>query len=126
MCDNPKTDPWEIIIDPAIARIVLAHSLEKLPRDKAEQLAREIPELANFPPEAINKFIKGVRGQRRATKNVPEGNLAHVVFDVEKLKNLPEAELQRLLQNKLIPRIIQDIKKLELERPIPDWCYAFF
>jgi hypothetical protein len=50
----------------------------------------------------------------------------HIECDVERLKKLSTEELTDLLGNKLVPRIIDDLKKLELNRPVPDWCYAFF
>ena len=122
MCDNPDKNPWEALIDPAIVRIILDQVVD----GGVKRLVREFPALAKAPPEDLEKFVKGVESQRAARKQAVESNLAHIDFDVSRLKNLPEDKLRGLLQNKLVPRIIEDMKKLEVERPIPDWCYAFF
>jgi len=126
MCDNPKTNPWEVLIDPAIARIVIAHTQECALAKGVEYLVQDIPELAKLPREDLKKFAKGGVSEHTAAAPIAEGDLAHIEFDVSRLKKLPEAELRELLQAKLVARIIQDIRKLEINRPIPDWCYAFF
>jgi hypothetical protein len=126
MCDNPNRDPWEVLINPAFVETILYAVLSKTLEKGIDTMQLEIPELKKIPREDLEILIKGIERKKAAREDGSEGKLAHVEFDIQKIKKLSEKELTELLGRKLVPRIIEDIKKLEVNRPIPDWCYAFF
>lgn len=126
MCDNPNKDPWEVYIDPEILMRILPELYKKVLNKGVNELKSEFSSLKDIPQEKLVKFFRGVEQKKAAKEGELEKNIAHIEFDIDRIKMLKEEELRDLLGKKLVPRIIQDIKKLEINRPIPDWCYAFF
>jgi hypothetical protein len=126
MCDNPEVDAWHVEVDPALVRVVLESLRSKVNEKGLEYLQSEIPGLKTVPRESLLKILEVPAGSEHTKGGLSQHDLMHMEFDVERLKRLSAEELRHLLGNKLVPRIIDDLKNLELNRPVPDWCYAFF
>jgi hypothetical protein len=126
MCDDPDKSPWDVLLDPALVLAILPEVLNRVLDKGVEQLQSEIPALKDIPRERLVGFLRGIERKKAVMEGTLESDLVHMEFDIHRLKKLSERELGELLGNKLVPRIVEDIKKLEVERPIPDWCYAFF
>ena len=126
MCDNPDKNPWDVYVNPALAQGILEELLDRVLEGGIEQIRDELPVLQRVPREELKRFFRGVERRKVTLETGLDKNLAHIEFDMDRIKKLSESELEELLGQKLMPRIIQDIKELELNRPIPDWCYAFF
>jgi hypothetical protein len=116
MCDNPEKNPWEVLVDPAMVRLVLAGVRDRVRESGVEQLRSDFPALSTVSREDLVGFLKGIE-RDQATEQVKSArDLAHVEFDVHRLKELSEDQLRDLLQKKLVARIIEDVKTLELDR----------
>jgi hypothetical protein len=126
MCDNPDRNPWDVYVNPALTQSILEGLLDRVLEGGIEQVQHELPTLDRAPREELKRLFRGVERKKATMEAGLDRNLAHIEFDIDRIKRLSEEELKELLAQKLVPRIIEDIKELEVNRPIPDWCYAFF
>lgn len=126
MCDNPDMNPWDVLVNPILTQNILENLMVRAREEGIEQIQKDLPSLENVSSDELQSFFRGIESKKVAIDDGTEMKLAHIEFDIDRLKELPERELQDLLSQKLVSRIIKDIQELEINRPIPDWCYAFF